>query len=168
MIISFNTCNNMLSKIELPTLDKDCVEVHKKLAMYKDLVAMIICSETKSMAYSLDLWVFYDEYEGVECWCKLQTIGMFSRLERPVGILKNEVLMSTDKVIHSVSGTIALLPQDDDIGAEFSYNVFNYVEKFISICGGNVEDVDPLESEGVSLHDLFISNFNKLSIEDNV
>ncbi|TKY60113.1 F-box/kelch-repeat protein [Spatholobus suberectus] len=164
MIISFNTCNNVLSKIELPPLVKDCAEVHKKLAVYKDSVAVIICSETESTAQRLDLWVFYDKYEGVECWCKLQTVGMFSRLERPVGILKNEVLMSTNEVIHSVSGTIALLPEYD-LGTEFSYNVFNYVENFNTLYSGNVV-VEEAESEGVSLHDLFISGINRLSVED--
>ncbi|KAG5155191.1 hypothetical protein JHK82_013160 [Glycine max] len=139
MIISFNTRNNELSKIELPPLVKDCAEVHKKLAVYKDSIA----------------------YEDVDCWCKLHTIGMFSGLERPVGVLKNEILMSTDRVIHSVGGSIALLPEDD-LGAEFSYNVFNYVENFITSYGGNldVEEGDPVERKGVSLHDLFISSVN--------
>nr|KYP76863.1 F-box protein At3g07870 [Cajanus cajan] len=168
MIISFNTCNNVIRKIELPCFVKDCAEVHKKLVVYKDLVAVIICSETETMAQRLDLWGFYDKYEGIECWWKLQTIGMFSRLERPVGIFKNEILMSTDKVIHSVSGTIALLPEDD-FGAEFSYNVFNHVGKwrFDTSYGGNVvvEEDGPVENEGFSSHDLFISNINKLSID---
>lgn len=161
MIISFNTHNNVISKIELPPLVKDCNEVHKKLAVYKDSVAVIICSETETMAQCLDLWGFYDKYEGVECWCKLHTIGMFSRLGRPVGVLKNEILISTDRVIHSVGGTIALLPEDD-LGAEFSYNVFNYVENFRTSYGGNldVEEADPLERKGVSLHDLFFSSVN--------
>ncbi|CAJ1938404.1 unnamed protein product [Sphenostylis stenocarpa] len=145
LIISFNACHDILSKIELPPLITDYLEVYKKLAVYKDLVAVIICLETKSMSQCLDLWVFYDEYEGVECWCKLHTIGMFSRLERPVGILKNEILMSTDKVIHSDRGTIAFLPEDDT-GVDFFYNLFNYVEN--SLFDGNVvvEEDDPLES----------------------
>ncbi|KAL2343212.1 hypothetical protein Fmac_004497 [Flemingia macrophylla] len=166
MIISFNTYTNVVSKIEFPCLVKDCVVVHKKLAVYKDSIAVIICSETETMAQRLDLWGFYEKYEGVECWCKLQTIGMFSRLERPVGIFKNEILMSTDKVIHSVSGAIAGLPQDD-LGAKFSYNVFNYVGKFVTSYGGIVvlEEDDLVENEGFSSHDLFIGNINKLSID---
>ena len=141
MIISFNSCNNVLSKIELPSSDKNCSEVYMKLAVYKGSVSLIICSETKSVEQCLDLWVFYDKYEGVECWHKLQTIGMFSRLERPVGVWKNEILMATDKQIHGASGIIGLLPEDD-LEAEFSYNVFTYVESFIPLQGGNlaVED----------------------------
>ncbi|KAK7399717.1 hypothetical protein VNO78_10906 [Psophocarpus tetragonolobus] len=174
MIISFNTCNNVVNKIELPPLIKDCTEVHKKLAVYKDSVAVykdsvavIICSETGSMVKLLDLWLFYNKYEGVECWCKVHTIGMFSRLERPVGIMKNEILMSTDKVIHSVSGTIALLPEDD-LGAEFSYNLFDYVENNHCLYGVNMQAVEEIGSKGVSLHDLFISGVGKLSIQDVV
>ncbi|KHN06464.1 hypothetical protein glysoja_010808 [Glycine soja] len=126
MIISFNTRNNELSKIELPPLVKDCAEVHKKLAVYKDSIAVIICSETETMAQHLDLWVSI-----------------------------------INRVIHSVGGSIALLPEDD-LGAEFSYNVFNYVENFITSYGGNldVEEGDPVERKGVSLHDLFISSVN--------
>jgi len=165
MIISFNACSCVLGKIGLPPLVSGDAEVYKKLAVYKDSVAVIICFETKNMTQCLDLWVFYDKYEGVECWCRMHTIGMLSRLERPVGILKNEILMSTDKVIHSVSGTIAFLPEDD-VGAEFSCNAFNYVENFLF--GGNVgvEEDDSLETDGFSLLHLFISNISKLSIED--
>ncbi|KAK7318896.1 hypothetical protein RJT34_03603 [Clitoria ternatea] len=78
-----------------------------------------------------------DKYEDLECWVKLQTIGVFSRLERPVGIRKNEVFMASDKVIHSVSGTVALIPKDGlEVGAEFSYNVFDFVESYIALNGG--------------------------------
>lgn len=151
MIISFNSCNNVVSKIEMPCSAKDCAaEVYKKLAVYKDKVAVIICSEKNSMEQCLDLWVFYDEYEGVECWNKVLTIGRFSRLERPVGTWKNEVLMATKKGIHSVSGIIAMLPEDDDlVGAEYSYNVLSYEESFVPL--HNVEEDYPIESEGFLL-----------------
>ncbi|XP_057419558.1 F-box/kelch-repeat protein At3g06240-like [Lotus japonicus] len=150
MIISFNSCNNVVSKIELPVSAKNCSEVYKKLAVYKGFVSVIICLESEHMEQWLELWGFYDKYEGVECWNKLQTIGMFSRLERPVGVWKNEILMATDKQIHGVSGTIALLPEDDDLEAEFSYNVFNYVESFIPLLGGNMNvETDPFESEWI-------------------
>ncbi|XP_061362597.1 F-box/kelch-repeat protein At3g06240-like [Gastrolobium bilobum] len=169
MIISFNSCNDVLSKIEMPGSDKDCSEVYKKLLVYKGLVAVVICSETKSMEQCLHLWALYDKYEGVKSWTKLQTIGMFSRLERPVGIWKNEVLMATNKAIHSVSGIIALLPESD-LEAEFSYNVFNYVESFIPLYSGNlmVENAYPIESEGFSLHDMLMKDITMLSIGDNV
>ncbi|XP_014506671.1 uncharacterized protein LOC106766457 [Vigna radiata var. radiata] len=165
MIISVNACNYALSKIGLPPLVAGDAEVHKKLAVYKDSVAVIICLEIKNVAQCLDLWVFYDKYEGVECWCKMHTIRLLPKLERPVGILKDEILVSTDKVIRSVSGTIAFLPEDG-IGAEFSYNVFNYVENFLFDGNVVVEEGDSLENEGLSLLSLFISNIEKLSIED--
>lgn len=132
MIIYFDSYNNVISKIELPFLVKGGSEVYKKLAVYNDSIAVIICSETKTMMQCLDLWVFYEKYEGVECWTKLQTIGVFSKLERPVGIWKNEVLMATHRLIHCGSRIIALLPEDDS-GAEFSYNVFNYVESLVPL-----------------------------------
>ncbi|QCD84545.1 uncharacterized protein LOC114178650 [Vigna unguiculata] len=167
MIISFNACSYVLSKIGLPPLVAGDAEVHKKLTVYKDSVAVIICLETENVAQCLDLWVFYDKYEGVECWCRMHTIEMLLRLERPVGILKDEILMSTDKVIRSVSGTIAFLPEDD-VGAEFSYNVFNYVENFLFDGNVVVEEDDSLENDGLSLLNSFISNIGKLSIEDCV
>ncbi|XP_004504227.1 F-box protein At3g07870-like [Cicer arietinum] len=148
MIISFNSCNNVISKIEMPFSSKDCAEVYKKLAVYKDSLSLVICSESKNMEQWLDLWVLSDEYEGVECWNKVQTIGMFSRLERPVGVWKNEILMATNKMIHGVGGIVALLPEDD-IGDEFSYNILNYEESFIPL--DYVEESDYIESEGFLL-----------------
>jgi hypothetical protein len=93
----------------------------------------------------LYLWVLCNEYEGVEYWIKVQTIGMFSRLERPIGVWKNEILMATEKRIHSVGGTVALLPEDD-IGAEFSYNLLSYEERLFPL--HDVEEIDNFESGG--------------------
>ncbi|GAU18760.1 hypothetical protein TSUD_80490 [Trifolium subterraneum] len=109
MIISFDSCNDVISKIEMPiSSSKDYVEVYKKLVVYnyKD-----------------------DSSVGVEYWVKVQTIGMFSPLDRPVGVWKNEVLMATKTRLHSVRGIVALLPEDD-IGAEFSYNLLSYEESY--------------------------------------
>ncbi|KAJ1426204.1 F-box associated interaction domain [Sesbania bispinosa] len=105
--------------------------------------------------------------KGTLFWVAMETIGLFSRLERPVGIRKNEVLMATDKQIHSVGGVIALLPEDD-LGAEFSYNLFNYEESFVPLHSGNmnVVEANPIEREGFLLYDMLASNVNKLSIED--
>ncbi|RDX79837.1 hypothetical protein CR513_39695, partial [Mucuna pruriens] len=51
-------CGEKSNIIALPRLVKDCAEVvHKKLAVYKDTVAVIICSETETMAQRLDLWI---------------------------------------------------------------------------------------------------------------
>jgi F-box interacting protein len=150
MIISFDSCNDVISKIEMPiNSSKDCVEVYKKLVVYnhKDdsSLGLIICLESKNMEKWLYLWVLCNEYEGVECWNKVQTIGMFSRLERPVGVWKNEVLMATKRRIHSVGGTVALLPEDD-IGAEFSYNLLSYEERFFPL--HDPEEIDYFESGG--------------------
>lgn len=146
VIISFNSIDNVISKIELPINSfKDCDEVYKKLVIYKDSVSLITCLKSKSMEQWLDLWILSDEYEGVECWMKVQTLGMFTSLERPVGVWKNEVLMATDKMIHSVGGVVAWLPEDD-IGAEFSYNIINYQERFFPL--HDVEKIDYFESGG--------------------
>lgn len=150
MIISFNSSNDAISKIEMPfNSSKDCVEVYKKLAVYSykgsSSVALMICSESKSMEQWLDLWVLCDEYEDIEYWIKVQTLGRFSRLERPVGVWKNQVLMATNKMIHSVGGVVAFL-QEDDIGAEFYYNSLNYEESFFPL--NDVLEVDHIEKEG--------------------
>ncbi|KAK7247240.1 hypothetical protein RIF29_42119 [Crotalaria pallida] len=127
MIISFNFNHNLIGKIEFPFSFKGCSEIYKKVAVFHDSVALLICSENKCMEQCLDLWVFHDNYDGVECWTKIFTIEALSSVERPIGIWINEILMSTGKVIHSGSRIIALL-QEDALGAGFSYNVFNYVE----------------------------------------
>ncbi|KAK2384426.1 hypothetical protein QL285_071771 [Trifolium repens] len=150
MIVSFDSCNDVISKIEMPiNSSKDCVEVYKKLVVYnhKDVssLGLIICLESKNMEKWLYLWVLCNEYEGVEYWIKVQTIGMFSRLERPVGVWKNEILMATERRIHSVGGTVALLPEDD-IGAEFSYNLLSYEERFFPL--HDPEEIDYFESGG--------------------
>jgi hypothetical protein len=53
--------------------------------------------------------------------------------------------MATERRIHSVGGTVALLPEDD-IGAEFSYNLLSYEERFFPL--HDPEEIDYFESGG--------------------
>ncbi|CAL0325036.1 unnamed protein product [Lupinus luteus] len=121
-----------VGKIEFPYKSKDCSEVYKKVAVYNDSLALLICSENKLMEQCLDLWVFHDKYEDIQCWSKVITIGMFSKLEHPVGIWKDEILMATSKVLHCGSRIIAL-PQENGFMSGFSYNVFNYDESYVPL-----------------------------------
>ncbi|OIW00540.1 hypothetical protein TanjilG_24270 [Lupinus angustifolius] len=130
VIIYFNFNHTKIGKIECPFKSKYCSEVYKKVAVYNDSLALLICSENKCMEQCLDLWVFHDNYEDFQCWSKVFTIGVFSRLEHPVGIWKDEVLMATPEVLHCGSGIIALLHGYDFV-SRFSYNVFNYVENYV-------------------------------------
>ncbi|CAI8618764.1 unnamed protein product [Vicia faba] len=153
MIISFNSFNNVISKIEMPNnSSKDYVEVYKKLAVYNykgsSSVALMTCSESKNMEQCLDLWVLCDEYEDIEYWIKVHTIGMFSRLQRPVGVWKNEIFMATNRKIHSVGRVVAFLPEDD-IDAEFSYNSLDYEERFFPL--NDAVEIDLIGSEGFLL-----------------
>ncbi|KAE9610383.1 putative F-box associated interaction domain-containing protein [Lupinus albus] len=132
VIIYFNFKHSNIGKIEFPYKSKDCSEVYKKVAVYNDSLALLICSENKCMEQCLNLWVFHDEYEDFQGWSKLFTIGMLSRLECLVGIWKDEVLMATPKVLHCGSRIMALL-QGNDLISRFSYNVFNYDENNVPL-----------------------------------
>lgn len=138
-IVSFDTENNVLRKISLPLSVNP--EVYKKLAVYKDSLAVLICSELETMEHNLELWVLDDECNGLDRWIKEQTIGFFSRSDRPMGLWKNEVLKASGEVIHSMSGFKALV-LSGELGDGCSYNVFNYAQSLVCVYGGNGKKID--------------------------
>ncbi|KAI4295388.1 hypothetical protein L6164_035438 [Bauhinia variegata] len=129
-IVSFDSSREILRKIAMPLDFNNYPQVHKKLAVCNESIAMLICSETERLEYCMDVWVLdHSTNDGLELWRKMQRVGFFSRLERPIGIWKDELVMATGEVIHGVGGFKAELPAVG--GAEYSFNALDYEESLV-------------------------------------
>ncbi|KAJ7959281.1 putative F-box family protein [Quillaja saponaria] len=152
-ILSFVMANEVLQRIALP--DSVTSSDKKKLAMYKESVAMLVMKhkETEGLGYSVELWMMMKGINnGDDCWSMLFEVNVctepFVIEELPVGFWKDELVIQAKEASNDSDEAALFLFNPNSIerkklpthGSEFSYIDFNYAESLVPLGDSEVEE----------------------------